>query len=91
MFRAVLTCRSDLFEEVPQEVHFSLANVSIDLLHAATKGKSQWFRKAPMKLTLSESGVTLYDEESFVLFAMDSAAKEQWCVSKLALMLCWWP
>lgn len=54
-----------------------LAGARVDLLPDATKDKSPWLRKAPMRLIFSGARDP-YAEDSFVLFAATSAEKEQW-------------
>jgi hypothetical protein len=63
---------------IPTDVRIPLRGLTIDLLDAATKDKSQWIRKVPMRLTFEECTLP-YSEHAFVFFASNAAEKEQWC------------
>jgi hypothetical protein len=48
----------------------------------ATRGKTPWVRKVPLKLTFLAAKPP-YGELAFVMFAGNAAEKEQWCACSL--------
>lgn len=83
----VPSCRANadgLHRSVPIDARVPLAGARVDLLPEATKDKSPWLRKAPLKLVFPGARDP-YAEDSFILFASTSAEKEQW---RGPLLLC---
>jgi hypothetical protein len=59
------------------DVHIPLADLNIDLMKEATKDKTVWARKVPLKLVFQRASLP-YSEPAFVMFAENAAEKEQW-------------
>jgi hypothetical protein len=77
----VLSCRVNgegHSHTIPSDVRIPLKGLTIDLLDAATKDKSLWIRKVPMRLKFEEC-ILPYSERSFMFFANNASEKEQWC------------
>ncbi|KAK9817962.1 hypothetical protein WJX72_004986 [[Myrmecia] bisecta] len=54
-----------------------LKGCSINIVTEGTRGKTRWWRKCPLHISHTDR-VLMSDEKEFFLFAMGSAAKEQW-------------
>lgn len=82
--RESYACRSSVEgiqrASIPMTVRIPLAGLQLSLLPDATRGKTPWVRKVPLKLTFPRAELP-YSEEAFVLFGESAAEKEQWCAT----------
>lgn len=62
---------------IDTKVEIPLAGLRVGLMPDATRGKTAWVRKVPLKLEFATAKPP-YSETAFVLFADNAAEKEQW-------------
>lgn len=58
-------------------VRVPLAGLELGLMPEATRGRTRWLRKAPLKLSFPGASPP-YGQVAFVMFASNAAEKEQW-------------